>query len=408
MRPLHLMPKPAGSACNLRCAYCYYLEKRHLYPQRARQEMGDALLEKYIHEYIALQPADEVLFTWHGGEPLLRPISFYEKALRLQTRYAQGKHIANAIQTNGTLLTDDWARFLRDHHFLVGISIDGTEEMHDRYRTTRSGGGTWRQVMSGIERLHRHGVEWNAMAVVNDHNAQRPEQFYQFFRSIGCEFLQFTSVVERHYRHPDGRLLANPIEALTTAELAPYSVSPRQWGEFLCRVFDQWVTQDVGRIYVQLFDATLAAWMGMETPLCTMAATCGHATAIEHNGDVYACDHYVFPEFRLGNLMQQSLASMLYSDAQLEFGANKQRLLTQQCQACEWRFACNGDCPRTRFATNSAGESSHAYLCEGWQTFFAHAAPAMDFMKRQLLHDLPPAQIMHSPHYQHRPFAVQH
>lgn len=406
MRPLHLMPKPAGSACNLNCTYCYYLEKRHLYPQRARQEMSDELLEKYIKEYIALQPADEVLFTWHGGEPLLRPISFYQKALRLQAKHAQGKRIDNAIQTNGTLLTDDWARFLKEHHFLVGISIDGTQEMHDRYRHARSGRGTWSEVMRGIELLHRRGVEWNAMAVVNDFNSQHPEAFYNFFKSIGCEFLQFTPIVERHYRHPDGRLLANPIEALTTAEVTPFSVTPKAWGEFLCRVFDEWVTKDVGHVFVQMFDATLAAWMGMEGSLCTMAPTCGHATAIEHNGDIYACDHYVFPEFKLGNLMQQSLASMLYSDAQLEFGANKKRLLTRQCQACEWRFACNGDCPRTRFATNAAGEPRHAYLCEGWQMFFQHITLAMDFMKQQLLHDLAPAEIMHSPRYFHQKFSI--
>ena len=234
MHPVHIMPKPAGSTCNLNCAYCYYLEKQKLYAQSPKQEMSDETLERYIHDYIAIQPGDDVLFTWHGGEPLVRSRAFYEKALALQQKHAAGKHIDNALQTNGTLLTDDWCRFLAEHHFLVGISIDGTEEMHDRYRLSRSGRGTWRQVMHGVELLARHGVEWNAMAVVNDFNVRQPLEFYRFFKRIGCDFLQFTPIVERFYRHADGRLLASPIEGLTTAEMAPFSVEPEAWGEFLC------------------------------------------------------------------------------------------------------------------------------------------------------------------------------
>ncbi len=379
--------------CNLNCTYCYYLEKKNLFDY-TRQEMSDALLERYIREYIALQPADEVLFTWHGGEPLLRSRAFYEKALHFQQQYAGNKRIDNALQTNGTLLTDDWARFLSEHHFLVGISIDGTAEMHDHYRRTRSGQGSWAQVMRGIETATRHGVEWNAMAVVNNFNADRPEEFYDFFRSIGCDFLQFTPVVERFHRHPDGRLLASPIEGLTTAELAPFSVLPEQWGLFLCRLFDRWIRQDVGTMFVQIFEATLAAWMGVPGGLCTMAETCGHATVIEHNGDVFACDHYVFPEFRLGNLNRQSLSSMLYAEAQVAFGANKRNLLTPQCRSCNYRFACHGDCPRTRFATDANGHRGHAFLCMGWQEYFTHVTPAMDFMKQQLLHNAPVTSVM--------------
>lgn len=394
MLSLHLMPKPAGAMCNLNCTYCYYLEKKQLYSDTARQEMSDALLERYISQYIALQPAEEVLFTWHGGEPLLRPIAFYEKAIRLQQKYASGKQIANAIQTNGTLLTEDWAQFLKDHNFLTGISIDGTEEMHDHYRKTHSGRGTWKQVMAGIEKLHRHDVEWNAMAVINDFNVQAPETFYDFFKSIDCHYLQFTPIVERFYFHPDGRQLASPIEALTTAKPAPFSVTPEAWGEFLCRIFDRWVRTDVGENFVQIFDATLANWVGTPSALCTMAPTCGHATVIEYNGDVYACDHYVFPEFRLGNLQHSPLASMLYGEAQLAFGNNKHRLLTQQCQRCDWKFACNGDCPRTRFSLSTDGDCGHPYLCIGWQRYFSHVAPAMDYMKHQLLQGKAPANIM--------------
>lgn len=394
MHPIHLMPKPGGSACNLDCTYCYYLEKQKLYAASGRQEMSDELLEKYIRDYIATQPTDYVLFTWHGGEPLVRPMSFYERALRLQEKYAQGKTIENALQTNGTLLTLNWCNFLKTNNFLVGISIDGTQEQHDHYRLSRSGKGTWRQVMRGVEMLQRCGVDWNAMAVVNDYNAQDPLSFYRFFKSIGCDYLQFTPIVERIYRHPDGRQLASPIEGLTTAEMAPFSVSPKQWGDFLCAIFDEWVRCDVGNFFVQMFDSTLAGWMGVPGSLCTMAETCGYATAMEHNGDVYACDHYVFPEFKLGNIMEKSLESMVFSEEQKTFGENKRKLLTQQCKMCEWRFVCNGDCPRTRFMKNKDGEWGHPYLCEGWQHYFEHVAPYMDFMKRQLQANLPPANIM--------------
>ena len=388
------MPKPGGSACNLDCTYCYYLEKQKLYAASGRQEMSDELLEKYIRDYIATQPTDYVLFTWHGGEPLVRPMSFYERALRLQEKYAQGKTIENALQTNGTLLTLNWCNFLKTNNFLVGISIDGTQEQHNHYRLSRSGKGTWRQVMRGVEMLQRCGVDWNAMAVVNDYNAQDPLSFYRFFKSIGCDYLQFTPIVERIYRHPDGRQLASPIEGLTTAEMAPFSVSPKQWGNFLCAIFDEWVRYDVGNFFVQIFDSTLAGWMGVPGSLCTMAEICGHATAMEHNGDVYACDHYVFPEFKLGNIMEKSLESMVFSEEQKTFGENKRKLLTQQCKMCEWRFVCNGDCPRTRFIKNKDGEWGHPYLCEGWQHYFEHVAPYMDFMKRQLQANLPPANIM--------------
>lgn len=393
MHPIHIMPKPAGSACNLNCAYCYYLEKQKLYAT-PKQEMSDAVLERYIHDYIALQNGNHVLFTWHGGEPLMRSREFYEKALQFQQKHAAGKNIENALQTNGTLLTDNWCRFLADHQFLVGISIDGTEEMHDRYRLSRSGRGTWRQVIHGVELLIRYGVEWNAMAVVNDYNVRQPLEFYHFFKNLGGNFLQFTPIVERFYRHADGRLLASPIEGHTTAEMAPFSVAPDKWGNFLCAIFDEWVRHDVGQFFVQIFDATLAGWMGVPGSLCTMAETCGHATAMEHNGDIYACDHYVFPEFKLGNLFEQPLGEMVYSSSQRQFGENKRKLLTRQCQSCEWRFACNGDCPRTRFVTSRDGQAGHPYLCAGWQHYFSHVAPYMDFMKRQLMVNLPPAAIM--------------
>jgi uncharacterized protein len=392
-RPFYVMLKPVGATCNLACDYCYYLEKSHLYGTSPRQRMDDALLEKFIKEYIALQPTPNVLFTWHGGEPMMRPISFYEKALALQQKYADGRHIDNAFQTNGTLITDEWARFFRRHHFLVGVSIDGNEEMHDEYRRNRRGKVSWQQVMRGIRALNRHGVEWNAMAVVNDYNVADPLAFYHFFKEIGCHYLQFTPVVERYYRHPDGRLLASPIDG-AYAEMAPFSVTSEEWGTFLCTLFDEWVRHDVGDYFVQLFDATLAGWMGVTPSVCTLAETCGHATVMEHNGDVYACDHFVFPEFKLGNAATTPLKELLQDDALRRFGDSKRDALTQQCRTCDYLMACHGECPRNRFATSVDGESGHNYLCGGYHRFFQHAAPYMDFMKYQLQHRAAPAAVM--------------
>ncbi len=392
-RPAYVMAKPAGALCNLACKYCYYTEKAKLYRNDPRHVMDEALLERFTRQYIEMQTSPSVLFTWHGGEPLMRPLTFYRKALELQRRYAGGRTIDNALQTNGTLITDEWARFFKENNFLIGISIDGPQEFHDDYRKSRTGRPSWRQVMQGIDVLNRHGVEWNAMAVVNDFNADYPLDFYHFFKEIGCHYIQFTPVVERIWQHPDGRHLASPIEG-ATAEVADFSVSPQQWGDFLCTLFDEWVRNDVGEYFIQLFDSTLAGWMGVAPSVCALAETCGHAGAMEYNGDVYACDHYVFPEFRLGNIREKTLTEMMYSPEQLSFGSNKRDLLTQQCRECEFLFACHGECPRNRFATSADGESGHNYLCEGYRKFFHHAAPYMDFMKQQLLHNAAPSAVM--------------
>ena len=262
-RPLYVMTKPAGASCNLACEYCYYLEKLQLYRHDARHVMSDEMLERFVKQYIESQTMQQVLFCWHGGETLMRPLSFYEKVVRLQRQYAQGRQIDNVIQTNGTMIDDRWAQFFHDQGWLVGVSIDGPEEFHDEYRRNKAGRPSWRQVMRGINSLNKHQVEWNAMAVVNDFNADYPLNFYQFFKDIGCRFLQFTPVVERISTHADGRHLASMADD-AQAELADFSVTPEQWGHFLCTVFDQWVRNDVGSTFVQLFDTTLANWMGME------------------------------------------------------------------------------------------------------------------------------------------------
>ena len=391
-RPLYVMTKPVGAVCNLACAYCYYLEKANLYKDTSKHVMSDELLEKFIREYIGSQTMHEVLFTWHGGETLMRPLSFYRKVVELQRQYAGGHAIDNCIQTNGTLLTDEWCEFFKENNWLVGISIDGPQEFHDEYRKNRSGRPSFAKVMQGIRLLNKHGVEWNAMAVVNDYNADYPLEFYHFFKEIGCRYIQFAPIVERLSKHEDGRYLATPLQP--GEQLADFSVSPEQWGNFLCTLFDEWVRNDVGQIFIQLFDSTLANWVGEQPGVCSMAKTCGHAGVMEFNGDVYACDHYVFPEFKLGNIYQQTLVEMMYSERQMEFGQMKQKSLPSQCRACEFLFACNGECPKNRFATTASGEPGLNYLCKGYHRFFKHVALYMDYMKKELLAERAPANIM--------------
>lgn len=391
--PLYLLAKPAGSRCNLACKYCYYLEKSLLFEKHSPQVMDDALLEKFIHDYIGAQTTQEVLFTWHGGEPLMRPLQFYKKAVALQRKYAAGRRIDNCLQTNGTLLTEEWCRFFKEQGWLVGVSVDGTQEMHDAYRRAKGGGPSHHKVMQGIRLLQKHGVEWNALAVVNDFNAEYPKEFYRFFKEIGCRFIQFTPIVERLLPHVDGRQLA-AVEEEGTGGMMPFSVNPEQWGDFLIGIFDEWVKEDVGEYFVQLFDATLANWMGVQPGICTLARTCGHAGAIEWNGDVFACDHFVFPQYRLGNLREKSLVEMMYSPQQREFGRAKQTALPRQCRECSWLFACNGECPKNRFARTADGEKGLNFLCSGYRRFFEHVAPYMDWMKRELMANRPPAGIV--------------
>lgn len=391
-RPLYVMTKPVGAVCNLACAYCYYLEKANLYRDTAKHVMSDELLEKFIREYISSQTMREVLFTWHGGETLMRPLSFYRKVMELQRRYAGGHVIDNCIQTNGTLLTDEWCEFFKENNWLVGISIDGPQEFHDEYRKNRLGRPSFTKVMQGIRLLKKHGVEWNAMAVVNDYNADYPLEFYHFFKELDCHYIQFAPIVERLSQHADGRHLATPLQP--GEQLAEFSVSPEQWGNFLCTLFDEWVRNDVGNFYIQLFDSTLANWVGEQPGVCTMAKTCGHAGVMEFNGDVYSCDHYVFPEFKLGNIYHETLVEMMYSKQQAEFGLMKEKALPAQCRACEFLFACNGECPKNRFVRTASGEPGLNYLCKGYYQFFQHVAPYMDYMKKELLAERAPANVM--------------
>lgn len=388
-----MMAKTAGSLCNLRCKYCYYLEKAKLYDNNEKHVMSDQMLERFTKQYIEAQTSQDVMFTWHGGETLMRPISFYKKALRFQQLYGKGRRIANCIQTNATLLNDDWCKFFRDNNFLVGVSIDGPQEFHDAYRLSTDGRPTWNQVMRGIRLLNQYHVEWNALAVVNNLNVEHPHEFYQFFKDIRCQFIQFTPIVERIIdNRNDGLTLAPGMEE--GGRMADFSVTPEQWGRFLCEIFDEWVRHDVGTYFIQTFDATLANWAGVAPGICSLSKECGHAGIMEYNGDVYSCDHFVYPEHMLGNLRHKTITEMMYSDKQRQFAKMKTEMLPKQCHECDFLFACHGECPKNRFVKDHYGNPGLNYLCKGYHMFFQHVKPYMDFMKGELAAQRPPANVM--------------
>ena len=395
--PTYVMAKPNGSSCNLNCSYCYYLEKENLYQNRKHLQMSDATLEKYVESYIQAQPVPEVLFTWHGGETLLRDISFYQKALSYQKKYGRGRHIDNSLQTNGTLLTDEWCKFFKDNNFLIGISIDGPEHCHDVYRKNKGGKATFKQVMRGIELLQKHEVMFNTLSVINDYNVDYPLEIYNFFKSIGTQYMQFSPIVEKiSNSRPDGLKLLPP-DGLGSddAVLAPWSVSAKKFGEFYIAIFDEWVRNDVGKYYIQLFDSALAGTVGEQPGVCIFSETCGHATAMEFNGDIYSCDHYVFPEYKIGNINTHTVYEMVFSEKQKRFGADKRDTLPTQCRKCEFLRLCHGECPKNRIIKTKTGEPGLNYLCEGYYAFWKHSQPYMEFMANELHYKRPPANVMH-------------
>ena len=374
----HVMLKPRGAICNLDCAYCYYLKKEDLYPG-SDFRMPDTVLEAFTRQYIESQVGPEIVFGWQGGEPTLMGLEFFRRAIALQRKYAPaGVRISNTIQTNGVRLDDDWCRFFARHEFLVGISLDGPAEVHDAYRLDKGGKPTFDDVMAGIRLLGRHGAEFNVLTTVHAANAPRPLEVYRFLRDVvGTRFIQFIPIVER-----------------SGSGVSPESVPSRAYGDFLCAVFDEWVRRDVGRVFVQIFDVALASWAGQNPGLCIFQKTCGTALAVEHNGDVYSCDHFVTPSYRLGNIMDGSLPVMVDSDDQRAFGAAKRMALPAYCRSCDVRFACNGGCPKNRFIETPDGEPGLNYLCDGYKRFFHHVRPAMEWMAEALERRQPPAGIM--------------
>jgi len=393
--PFHIMSKPIGPICNLDCTYCFYLEKEKLYPGTKKWQMSGEVLERYIRDYIAAQPLEEVHFAWQGGEPTLLGIDFFRTVIELQRRHAGGKTIHNALQTNGLLIDEEWGTFLSEHGFLVGVSIDGPRELHDCYRVDKGQAPTFDRVMQGIANLKRHKVDFNTLTVVHRRNSEHPLEVYRFLKEIGSGFIQFIPIVERSASDADCNdlVLIKPLDK-SRATVTEWSVEPEAYGRFLSRIFDEWVKKDVGRMFVQLFDVALESWMGMEASLCVFRKTCGSALAMEHTGDLYSCDHYVYPENKLGNIMETAMEKLVGSSEQKAFGEAKLETLPKMCRSCEVRFACNGECPKHRFHTTPDGEPGLNYLCAGYKHFFKHIDPYMQFMAGELRAGRPPANIM--------------
>jgi len=392
-RPFHLMAKPTSYQCNLACDYCFYLEKEQgtLKSKQPRRHMDDKVLSSYIRQYIQCSHGREVDFSWQGGEPTLAGLAFYQQVLVYQRQYADGKVIHNSIQTNGVLIDEQWARFLAENGFLVGISVDGPASLHDVYRKTRSGKSVFDRVINAITLLKKYRVEFNILTVVNNVTAEAPLDIYRFLtRELGAQFVQFIPVVEqRPSSRPAGELI-HP-QSLGDRALTPWSVSGEQYGRFINAIFDYWVRHDVGRVYVQLFDNALAAWAGEKPSLCIMQPTCGYAPVIEQNGDIYSCDHFVFPEHRLGNIKRDRLDQLVYGKQQKQFGMQKADL-SPVCQRCEFLFACRGGCPKHRI--HQVDSHWHSHLCAGYKAMFSHMDPYMCYMVGQIQLHQPPANVM--------------
>lgn len=391
----HVLAKPIGPICNLDCKYCFYLEKEHLYPQVHKWAMRDEVLDSYIRQYIEAHDAQVVNFAWQGGEPTLLGVEYFRKLVNIQKKYANGKQIHNAFQTNGVLLDDAWAELFRENRFLIGLSLDGPRELHDAYRKDKGGQPTFDRVMCGIETLKRNGVDFNTLTTVHRANADYPLDVYRFLKENGGGYMQFIPIVERIANQvtTDGLQLISPTFA-GAARVAPWSVEALQFGHFLCTIFDEWVLRDVGQFYIQLFDVSLELWLGMEPSLCVFRRQCGTALAIEHCGDVYSCDHFVYTQNRLGNIMSSPLSTLVESDQQRRFGQEKETTLPKYCRECDVRFACNGECPKHRFLATPDGEPGLNYLCAGYKMFFHHVDPFMRFMARELAVGRPPRNVM--------------
>jgi uncharacterized protein len=397
---IHIMAKPIGPRCNLNCEYCFYLEKQALFPDEEDYRMSDDVLSAYISKYIDIQKAPFIEFVWQGGEPTLLGIDFFRKVVKLQEAAAGQKRIQNSLQTNGTLLTDEWCVFLKKHDFMVGISIDGPEEIHNRYRVDRNGGPTFHKVMRGLKLLQKHGVDYNVMACVAKETASQPLEVYNFFKDEGVKFIQFFPIVERQ---PDsqssqcGLRLAGPAsldKPTENAQVTNWSVDSEGYGDFMIGVFDEWVRNDVGKTFVMNFEWALNAWIGNPSPVCLFAKQCGSSIVLEHNGDMYACDHCVYPQYNLGNILSDDPLKAVENSLQSGFGVNKETALPRQCLECEVLTACQGGCPKHRFATTHYDEPGLHYLCAGYKKFFRHIRKYLKVMAQLMENDLPVSNVM--------------
>lgn len=390
----HVLAKPTGAICNLDCSYCFFLSKEMLYPG-SRFRMADGLLETYLRQLLESQAGEEIDIAWQGGEPTLMGLDFFRRTAEYAGRLKKPhQRLAYTIQTNGTRIDDEWAAFFKANHYLVGLSMDGPRALHDAYRVDKGGQGTFDSVLRGWEVLKRHGVDVNILCTVHAANADYPVEVYRFFRdTLGAQFLQLIPIVERvtaemlpvanngwgeHGSDP------RPLYVIQGNEVTDRSVRADQWGRFLVGVFDEWIRGDVGQVYVQMFDAALASWVGVPPAMCIFSETCGNALALEHNGDLYSCDHFVEPKYKLGNIQQVHMLELITSDAQRQFGLAKRESLPRYCRECAVRFACHGECPKNRFIATPDGEPGLNYLCEGYKTFFTHIDRPMRLMAHLL------------------------
>ena len=397
---LHVVAKPAGPACNLNCEYCFYLEKQALFGKDEKYRMPDDVLGAFIMNYITAQPTPVVEFVWQGGEPTLLGVDFFKRVVELQKPFVHQKTVTNSLQTNGTLLDDDWCGFLKEKKFMVGISLDGPKEIHDRYRVDRQGKGTFDKVMRGLRLLQKHQVEYNVLASIARNTATKPLDVYRFLKGEGVEFIQFSPIVERKpdacsVRH--GLRLAGPAsldKQTRQTEVTPWTVFPGEYGDFLIAIYEEWVRHDVGKIFVMNFEWALNAWIGNPSPVCVHAQQCGRSVVLEHNGDVYACDHCVYPEFKLGNIGTDNLLQMVGRLAESGFGITKETALPRWCRECDVLAACRGGCPKHRFARTVYDEPGLHYLCEGYKKFFLHIRKYMKAMSTLMENGLPVSYVM--------------
>ncbi len=404
---MHVMIKGTGPICNLNCDYCYYLSKEDLLSTDTRWRISDELLEDFIKQYITQQNTREIVFSWQGGEPSLLGLDFFKKVVALQKKYAPPYvRCENDLQTNGTLLTDEWCEFLRENNFLVGLSIDGTKRLHDAYRTYTSGKGSFEKVLASAKLLNKHGVRFATLTVVNHLNSKYPLEVYRFLRDeIKSKQMQFIPIVEpksftntapQYWKiddmPEDGSPLADPENP--DSFVARWCVKPETYGNFLISIFDEWFKHDLGSIYVPFFDSAVEQWIGRPSPLCIFSPICGKGLAMEHNGDIYACDHYVYPEYKLGNIRENKLIDMAISQEQERFGYSKDFTLPVKCRECRYLFACSGECPKNRLLKTKQGEPGLNYLCKGLYKYFEHIDPYIRKIVHQLgyevANDVPP------------------
>ncbi|WP_411679101.1 anaerobic sulfatase maturase [Clostridium thailandense] len=396
----HILTKPIGPVCNLDCRYCFYTEKKALYPEKKDFRMSDEVLEAFIHKYISSQQIPEIQFVWQGGEPTLIGLDFFHKVVSLQEKYAGSKRIINSLQTNGTLIDEQWCKFLKENNFLVGLSLDGPENVHDLYRVDINGNPTLSKVINTIALLKKYEIPYNVLVCVTRESSKQPLKVYKFLKELRVQYIQFTPIVERI---PDDRAIQTGLKYATPhanneegqqALVTDFSVEPGAYGNFLIKIFDEWVKNDVGSIYVMNFEWALEAWLGLPSTVCIFSKQCGKALAIEHNGDIYSCDHYVYPEYYLGNILTGNPKEMLELSKQKSFGQSKQNSLPQVCRECEVGFACNGECPRHRFVRTYDNEPGLSYLCQDYKKFFRHIHKYMKVMVQLIENNLPVSKVM--------------